>query len=186
MPLLAYYFIGLLLLIVAYIFARKWLKTKIRCLFIYPDKRQRSAFIEPNAFGMLPYKDGLYMYDPHNVLYSSLAGVELVPTLTFHYGYPSSVDIWTLRTTEGLKASSLARAWNDKSMEDFFESTKFLGDVKKPMKWGAAVVIFLVVVGGYLAFGDQLVGMISGSEPAPPPPPVEEPVVVPTPRTGLR
>lgn len=155
----------LVAIIVLYVLGRRWLKTKIKCVFIFPDRRQRIAFLKPNEYGMLAYRDGLYIYEPKNILYSTVGGgIELVPTLTFHYSFPSSIDMWELRPSDPLTPQMLAEAWNDKSLKEFIQAQESIGAMaQKPgARWVIIIIVVAVAALLYYYFGDSLAGGLTG------------------------
>lgn len=154
-------FWALLFIVFGYLAFKRWLRPRIKCTFIYADRRQRTAYIKPNEQGLLAYKDGLYIYSSELIIFSgAVFGMDTVPSLVYHYDHPSPVDMWGLKASKGVTSQMLSGAWNDKSLRDFVRAQESPGIRSGPLKIGGLVVIVGIFLGGYVVFGtDFLQGM---------------------------
>lgn len=150
-------FWAMLLVWLGYMWFKRWLRPRIKCTFIFPDRRQRSAFIRPNEQGLLPFKEGLFIFNPELILFSgAFFGLEVVPSLTFHYEHPSPVDLWQLQPAKVVTSTMLASAWSDKSLSDFVRAQEGGTLTKTPIRIGMLLVLAAAFVGIYLLFGTDV------------------------------
>ncbi len=147
----------LIMVVVSYLGFKRWLRPRLKCTFIYADRRQRSAYVKPNEQGLLAYKDGLYIYSSELVIFAgALFGMDTVPFLVYHYDHPSPVDMWSLKPGKGVTSQMLAGAWNDKSLKDFVKAQETPGVRAGSVKVGAIVIAVAIFLGVYVVFGTDL------------------------------
>lgn len=158
--LIGYLIVGfwmLVLVIFFYLFYKRWLRPRIKCTFIYADRRQRTSYIKPNEQGLLAYRDGLYVYSSELVLYSgAFFGLDTVPSLVYHYDFPSPVDMWNLKPSKGVTSQMLSGAWNDKSLRDFVRAQETPGLRAGSLKAGGVIIAIAIFLGLYVVFGTDL------------------------------
>ncbi len=151
----------MLFIVFGYLGFKRWLRPRIKCTFIYADRRQRTAYVKPNEQGLLAYKDGLYVYSSELVIFSgAVFGMDTVPSLMYHYDHPSPVDMWNLKPSKGVTSQMLSGAWNDKSLRDFVKAQESPGVKAGTLKFGGVLIIVAIGFVGYIAFGtDFLAGV---------------------------
>ncbi len=163
----------LLFVIVGYLYMKKWLRNKVRCVIIQPDKRVVMKYLAPDTEGLLVWRKGKeevmrFQNYTELVTFTYIPVIrEPIPTLFYHVDSPYPIDLMGLQAPIGLSSRSLGAAFDDKSLREFVEWESeggLFGKAKLLLIVGAVNVTLIGLVGLALYWQGQKVLEMAGGQ----------------------